>query len=224
MADLYLPILDIPRDAEELLLGHRLGGDEQELARALEEVAPEAPFPEVRRALVPIGAGFGLGPARTVAFWVRAHYRLFEPLPAGATDDVPAELHTFAHRILDHSFASIRASGRLRPFVLVDGSDGRREVRRFERDEEGVAEGRAWVAGRALELESYVLVWQGIAAFEGERWSALLCEAGAASAGRGILLCQRYRARRDLSLRRSRLRVGKPGVVELPPSRIFRGG
>ena len=137
----------------------------------------------------------------------------------------PSEEFTdFFYQALDHGFGSIEGGGGpLVPFTMVVESSGQRQLTRFalERLEDGFEQAKASVTPSS-PLSMYAIVWDGFITLEGQKWDAILVEAGERRIQYGVLLCQRYvHVEKSPSLDGPCERIGNPALVGKPQSRLW---
>jgi len=98
---------------------------------------------------------------------------------------------------------------------------GPQERRHFStaRYEEGVERARAFVTQNKNRFAVYAIAYDGYVTLEGRKWDGVFVETGMRDRETGFLLCQRYETKG--LIRKRNVRVGNPGLVERPPSRIY---
>ncbi len=124
---------------------------------------------------------------------------------------------------LDHGFESIKdGSGPLVPFTMTVSSDGQRAIKRYFSGnlEEDAKRAQASITAGMPDVAMYAIVWDGYVTIEGQRTDAILVEAGQASDPRGVQVCQRYRTVRKFLWKKACERIGNPGILGFPPSRL----
>ncbi len=127
-------------------------------------------------------------------------------------------------KAIDHGFESIKdGAGPLIPFSMTVSADGQLSLKRYVMDElqEAVARAQASITPEMPGVTMYAIAWDGYVTIDGQKTDAILVEAGQASDPRGVLFCQRYRTvRKGLFFKKVCERVGNPGLIEYPPSRL----
>ena len=108
--------------------------------------------------------------------------------------DASESLQELIFLALDHGIGSIQRGGPLIPFVLVDGTDGERDIKRFMADDLEHAQAAAREHLRGLAgAERVALAYDGYLTVDGDRSDAVLVEAQELGQGVALRFAQRYR-------------------------------
>jgi hypothetical protein len=137
----------------------------------------------------------------------------------------PVEFNDLIFDALDTGIGCIeKMGGPLPPFVAILDRFGKRESKYFANPvfqyELSLEQARKYVEESAPILSVYAIVYDGFITLKNRKWEAVFVEAGMRDREMGVLLCQRYE-QKGLFKKRF-VRVGNPGRVEQPPSRIFQ--
>ena len=131
---------------------------------------------------------------------------------------------SFFFLAIDHAFASIEDEiGPLIPFVMFVDRAGDRTLQRFvaEQLEEAVEQAHGFILENQSAWQMYALAWDGFITIEGKRTDGLFIEAGERGDSDAVLFCQRYVPAAKKFFRTTKAqRIGNPGVVERPKSRL----
>lgn len=129
---------------------------------------------------------------------------------------------------LDHGFASIEDSGGpLVPFTMTMDREGQKQLTRYVKStlEDSVQAAKDSITSEGANTTTmYAIAWDGFITVEGQKWDAILVEAGEVASEFGVLMAQRYTVAKTGLLRRTKKaqRVGNAALVEHPASRLWR--
>jgi len=131
------------------------------------------------------------------------------------------EMNDLMFMALDHAIESIKDLSPLIPFVITLNTIGEKNLHRFvhEMMEESVAAAKEHINNSKNELNAYAIAWDGFLTVDGQKWDAVLIEAGEAKSEKGALLAQRYE-KKGL-FKKVNKPVGNPALIEEPTSRVF---
>jgi hypothetical protein len=109
--------------------------------------------------------------------------------------DSSVALNDLLFAALDHAVESVRTGEDLIPFILTEGVQGQRAIRRFfaDRLEWAVSEAKAAASSLTSEVLRYAISYDGYLTVAGERFDTVVVEGGERGAGPGWSLGQRYR-------------------------------
>jgi hypothetical protein len=143
------------------------------------------------------------------------------------------QMSAIALKALQHGLESIEdIQGPLVPFTLVldTNPDLKNRTMTLTRYAEELLEDSLHTAQNSIlpskEKSMYAIAWDGFVTLEGQKWDAILVEAGNADEPEGVLMAQRYEAKMVglFSKRRRNVAVGDPIHVGSAPSRLWNAG
>lgn len=127
-------------------------------------------------------------------------------------------LMEFACYGIDAALDNIRDGSALMPFLLERGDETALRLWMADTLEEGVTLACAAAGRLEASVDAYTIVYDGYATVEGVRYDAVYAEAAERGADSGFLIAQRYKPKKGLFGKLSR--IGEPMILEDVPFRF----